>query len=103
MVGSLAITIIGGIWFTPHWSSVCERITVGKPCEPIATASTVGYFTIGLGALTMIFGPIIGSLLDLMLHGYNLEASRVETAASNLPILAGLLLLVTGVLIAASA
>jgi uncharacterized membrane protein YvlD (DUF360 family) len=55
-----------------------------------------GNFLIGFGLFMLVIGPIIFSLAHVLRHGYNWESSRVETAVSNLPMLAGLLYIAAG-------
>ncbi len=97
----LAASFVVAVVWSPHLPSFCRGITVGEPCEPVTVATATGYLTIALGWLTLVFGPIFGSLLDLAIHGASWEASRVETAPANLPIVAGIVYLVVGALIVA--
>ncbi len=88
--------------FEPHYLSVCNRINAnpGVECTPISTQSMIGLFLIGLGLVTMLIVPIVASITHMVRHGYDWETSRVETATSNLPILAGLIYFATGAAIA---
>jgi hypothetical protein len=59
---------------------------------------------VGLGFLTMILGPIAGSLLDLAINGHKWETSRgTESVITNVPVLLGAIYLILGVVIAATA
>ncbi len=99
----LAVAYGVAVLWAPHLPSFCREVTVGEPCEPVTVRTAAGYLTIALGWLTMVFGPIVGSLLDLAIHGASWEASRVETAPANVPIVAGIVYLVVGASIVATA
>jgi len=62
-----------------------------------------GYVIIALGILTVITGPIAGSMIDVALNGSKWETPRgSETVITNMPILIGAIYLVVGVLIVAT-
>jgi len=62
-----------------------------------------GYVTIALGLLTIVFGPIAGSMIDLALNGSKWETPRgSETVITNMPILVGAIYVVVGVLFVAT-
>ncbi len=96
--------------FQPHWLDLCNRInsrpfvdqlgrTINRgaeECSPVSMMTMSGNFLIGFGLFMMIIGPTVFSLAHVLRHGYNWESSRVETAVSNLPMLSGLLYIVTG-------
>ena len=87
----------------PAWPS-CEDQIRRLPCEDLTVQAMSGYLLIGLGIVTMIFGPIAGSLIDLLLHGAKWETPRgTETIITNMPLLVGAIYLVSGVLVAATA
>ncbi|MEN8040700.1 MAG: hypothetical protein ABFR95_04265 [Actinomycetota bacterium] len=92
-------------WFlAPIWPGFCTDTTVGRPCGAVATQAMAGYLMIILGLLTMIFGPIGGSFLDLLINGHKWETSRgTESVITNIPILIGAIYLLLGLLIAATA
>jgi hypothetical protein len=99
-----------GLLFQPHWVDLCNRINSrpfidqvgrtinrgGEECSPVSAMTMSGNFLIGFGLFMLVIGPIIFSLAHVLRHGYNWESSRVETAVSNLPMLAGLLYIVAG-------
>jgi len=97
-----------GLLFQPHWLDLCNRIntreyiawngnpTVGGECSPVSGMTMSGNFLIGFGVFMLIIGPIIFSLLQVFRRGYNWESSRVETATSNLPMLSGVIYIVSG-------
>jgi hypothetical protein len=86
------------LWFQDRWLSFCEAFKEpgDLPCQPISNMRMVAYVTIGVGVLTMIFGPVINTLYRLARYGQPWETTRHETATSNIPILAGLLYLGIG-------
>jgi hypothetical protein len=98
VVGTFALTIGAAIWFQARWLSFCEHFkNEGElPCQPIGDLRMVAYFTIGLGVVTMIVGPMVNTLYRLARYGQPWETTRHETAASNIPILAGLFYLALG-------
>jgi uncharacterized membrane protein YvlD (DUF360 family) len=53
--------------------------------------TTSGNFLIDLGLFKLVIGPITFSLAHVIRNSNNWESSRIETAVSNLPMLAGLL------------
>lgn len=97
-----------GLLFQPHWLDLCNRInsrphaglngvvTRGQECSPVSSMTMSGNFLIGFGLFTLVIGPIIFSLAHVLRHGYNWESSRVETAVSNLPMLAGIIYIAVG-------
>lgn len=97
-----------GLLFQPHWLDLCNRInsrpfvgmngqvTRGDQCSPVSAMTMSGNFLIGFGLFMLVIGPIIFSFAHVLRHGYNWESSRVETAVSNLPMLAGLLYIAAG-------
>ncbi|MCL1599293.1 MAG: hypothetical protein M3094_08925 [Actinomycetia bacterium] len=90
--------------FTPYWPDLCDSAIVGAPCEIVATQTVAGYLILGLGILTIILGPIAGSLLDLTINGARWETPRgKESIITNTPILLGALYLVLGVVTIAAA
>lgn len=61
-----------------------------------------GYLLVGLGFLTMIFGPIAGSFIDVLVNGHDWETSRgTESVITNMPVLIGIAYLIVGVTTAA--
>ena len=99
-----------GLLFPPYWLDLCNRINsrpfidqVGRTvnrgteeCSPVSAMTMSGNFLIGFGLLMLVIGPIVFSLAHVLRHGYNWESSRVETAVSNLPMLAGVLYIAAG-------
>ena len=102
------LAVGAGLLFQPHWLDLCNRInsrpfvgmngaiTRGGECSPVSAMTMSGNFLIGFGLFMLVIGPIIFSLAHVLRHGYNWESSRVETAVSNLPMLAGLLYIAAG-------
>ncbi len=92
------------LWIAPAWPEFCDGSIPGAPCDVVATQTVAGYLVIVLGVLTMILGPIAGSLLDLYINGAQWETPRgTESIITNMPLLVGAIYLVTGVLIVATA
>ena len=104
---------LAGLLFQPHWVELCTRINNrefvawgGQPtlrggeCSPVSPMTMSGNFLIGFGLFMLVIGPIIFSLVHVLRNGYNWESSRVETAVSNLPMLSGVVYIVTGAVLA---
>jgi predicted PurR-regulated permease PerM len=111
MLAGFAFAAIAALLFHPHYLPLCERINSrqglgavpigGGSCRPISVLSMVGFFTIGLGLVTMLLVPIVSSLIQLVRHGHNWETPRgTESAMTNLPILGGFIYLAAGVTVA---
>ncbi|MCB1246366.1 MAG: hypothetical protein KDB69_03790 [Acidimicrobiia bacterium] len=74
----------------PRWPGFCDDTIAGAPCEPVEFLTGFGYTTIILGLLTIVLGPIAGSLLHLAINGASWETPRgTETVQSNMPLLVG--------------
>ena len=101
----LAFAFAAAFLTQPRWMGICANFNDerGLPCSPITLGVMAGYFTIGLGLLTLIFGPIINSFYRLYRYGQVWETSRAETATGNVPIIVGLTYIVLGFTIAALA
>jgi hypothetical protein len=109
-VSGLGFAAAAGVIFQPHWLELCNRINArpfvdelgrtiyrgAEECSPVSAMTMAGNFLIGFGLFMLVIGPIIFSLAHVLRHGYNWESSRVETAVSNLPMLAGVLYMVVG-------
>lgn len=94
---------IARIW-APHWPGFCQDITIEKPCGAVATQTMTGYLLMALGIVVMILGPIVGALIEVMVHGHHWETPRGrESVVTNLPIGLGAFYLVLGALLAATA
>jgi F0F1-type ATP synthase membrane subunit c/vacuolar-type H+-ATPase subunit K len=108
---TIALTIAGylvawglAVLLAPMWPGFCDGTIVGADCEAVAVQSMMGYLVIALGIITMIIVPIVGSLLELYIHGANWETPRgTETVTTNVPLLVGLIYLLSGVAIPATA
>jgi hypothetical protein len=99
---------VAGLLFQPHWLELCNRINSrpyvgangqiarGNECSPVSPMTMSGNFLIGFGLFMLVIGPIVFSLAHVLRNGYNWESSRVETAVSNLPMLAGVLYIGAG-------
>ncbi|MCP3974612.1 MAG: hypothetical protein GY720_08980 [bacterium] len=77
-----------------NYIDLCERYSVfPSRCEPVSlrTAYSTGLGIAGLAMLTV--GPIVNSIYHLLRYGQPWESTRVETAISNYPLLAGLIYL----------
>ena len=108
-VAGLGSAAAAGLLFQPHWVDLCNRInsrefvgwsgqpvTRGGECAPVSPMTMSGNFLIGFGLFMLVIGPIIFSFAHVLKHGYDWESSRVETAVSNLPMLAGILYIAAG-------
>lgn len=101
--GVVVAYAVARVW-APRWPGFCDGITVGKPCGSVAVQTMTGYLIIALGVATMILGPIVGALVELVLHGHRWETPRgPETIVTNMPILLGVAYLVLGAVLAATA
>lgn len=89
-----AATFVASRYIQANYVELCERFEYFPArCEPVALrpAFSVGLAIAGLAML--VFGPIVNSLYHLMRYGQAGESSRVETAISNYPLLAGVIYL----------
>jgi hypothetical protein len=83
---------------SPHWPEICDGAIVGAPCQSVATQTMAGYLIVVLGFLTIILGPIAGSVLDLLINGAKWEMQRGrDTIVTNMPLLIGAIYLGVGV------
>jgi len=77
---------------------------VRAPCDTVAVRVVAGYVLIALGVLTVIFGPIAGSMLDLLINGAKWETPRgSENMITNMPSLVGAIFVVVGVVVVVAA
>jgi hypothetical protein len=107
-LGGLGFAAAAGLLFQPYWLDLCNRINArpfvgsngeisrGGECSPVSSMTMSGNFLIGFGVFMLIIGPIVFSLAQVIRRGYNWESSRIETAASNLPMLSGVLYIAAG-------
>ena len=88
------VTLLVSRYVQQDYVTFCQRYWVfdGR-CQPVtpATAYSVGFTIAGL--FMIIIGPVINSLYHLFRYGAQWEFSRVETAISNYPLLAGVIYL----------
>ncbi len=97
--GLLAAWIVAWI-SVPRWPDFCDGTIVGASCEGIDYLVGFGYATIVLGILTMILGPVTGSLIDLAINGANWETPRgTETVTTNMPLLLGAIYMAVGLVV----
>ena len=93
LLGAL-VTYLVSRYVQQDYVPICQRYWVfdGR-CQPVtlATAQSVGFTIAGL--FMIIVGPVINSLYHLFRYGAAWEFSRVETAISNYPMLAGVIYL----------
>jgi hypothetical protein len=103
-LGGFALAWIAAVLFAPIWPDFCDGAVVGASCERVEVQTMTGYLVITLGIITMIFGPIIGSFIDLLINGAHWETPRgTENVITNVPLLIAAIYLVSGVVIAATA
>lgn len=99
-----ALAYVVAAVLAPLWPGFCDDTVVGAPCEQVDIQTMSGYLLVALGILTMVFGPIAGSLIDLWINGAKWETPRgSESIITNMPLLVGAIYLGSGVLIAATA
>jgi hypothetical protein len=92
--------------FHPHYLPLCDRINPprGLECSAVSVQAMIGFFIIGLGLITLVIVPIIASIVHLLRNGPDWEMARgTETAQTNLPILAGIIYLTAGTIVALAA
>ncbi len=103
LVGLGLSFLIAGV-FAPYWPGFCDDTIVGAPCGAVTVQTMAGYLIIMLGILTIIFGPIAGSVLDLVINGAKWETPRgTESITTNMPILIGAIYIVIGVIVVTAA
>ena len=93
LLGAL-VTFVASSYVQQDYVTFCQRYWVfDSRCQPVtvATAQSVGFTIAGL--FMIIVGPVINSLYHLFRYGAQWEFTRVETAISNYPMLAGVLYL----------
>ncbi|NND04377.1 MAG: hypothetical protein HKN91_16495 [Acidimicrobiia bacterium] len=88
------VTVLASSYVQHDYVSFCRQYWVfdGR-CQPVtpATAQSVGFTIAGL--FMIIIAPVINSLYHLFRYGAQWEFTRVETAISNYPMLAGVIYL----------
>jgi hypothetical protein len=103
-LAGLGLSFLVAMIFAPYWPGFCDETIVGAPCGTVAMQTMAGYLQIALGILTVIFGPIAGSMLDLLINGAKWETPRgSESIITNMPILVGAIYVVVGVVVVATA
>lgn len=89
-----AVTWLGSYYVQANYIELCERFALfPSRCAQVSlrTAYSVGLALAGL--VMLIIGPMVNSLYHLFRYGQKWESSRVETAISNYPLLAGVIYL----------
>ncbi len=100
----LGLSFLVAAILAPYWPGFCDDTIVGAPCDTVALQTMAGYVQIALGILTVIFGPIAGSMLDLLINGAKWETPRgSENIITNMPILVGAIYVVVGVVVVTAA
>jgi hypothetical protein len=108
---TIILTLLGfalafglAVILTPHWPDFCDDTVIGAACDVVAVRTMMGYLLLALGILTIIFGPIAGSLIDVVLNGAKWETPRgSESIITNMPLLIGVAYVASGVLVVATA
>lgn len=88
------VTYVASSYVQRDYVSFCQQYWVfDSRCQPVtlATAQSVGFTIAGL--FMIIIAPIINALYHLFRYGAQWEFTRVETAISNYPMLAGVIYL----------
>ena len=102
LIGFVVVFAVAAV-AAPAWPA-CSDPLPGLPCEDLTVQTMAGYLLIGLGIMTIIFGPIAGSLIHLYLHGAKWETPRGrENVITNMPLLVGAIYLMAGLFVAATA
>lgn len=95
----------GVVWLVsrfavPRWPGFCDNTIVGAECSPVNFQTGFGYGVIALGMLTIVFGPVVSSLLHVGFNGAEWETPRgTETVHTNSPLLIGAIYMGIGLLI----
>ena len=94
LISGAIVTLIASSYVQANYIELCGRYAVfpGR-CAPVTlqTAFATGLGIAGL--LMLIVGPVVNSIYHLLRYGQPWESSRVETAISNYPLLAGVIYL----------
>ena len=94
LVSGALITLWLSSYVQANYMELCEQYSVfPSRCQPVTltTAYSTGLAMAGL--VMLIFGPIVNSIYHLLRYGQPWESTRVETAISNYPLLAGVIYL----------
>jgi hypothetical protein len=103
-LAGIGLSFLVAAIFAPYWPGFCDDTIVGAPCGAVAVQTMAGYLLITLGILTVVFGPIAGSILDLLINGARWETPRgTESVITNMPILVGAIYVIGGVVVVAAA
>lgn len=94
LITGALVTLLISQYVDRNYLELCDRYSVfPSRCEPVSlrTAYATGLGIAGLAMLTI--APIVNSIYHLLRYGQPWESTRVETAISNYPLLAGLIYL----------
>lgn len=101
LIAGAAITFWIAHYVQGDYIALCKRYAVfPSRCEVVdlQTAYATGLGVAGL--VMLIIGPVVNSIYHLMRYGQPWEHSRVETAISNYPLLAGVIYMaIAGILV----
>ena len=103
LVVGASLTWLGAYYVQANYIELCERFAlIPSRCAPVSlrSATSVGLGIAGLSML--IIGPIVNSIYHLLRYGQPWESTRVETAISNYPLLAGVIYLAAAALLTLS-
>jgi len=102
-LGGVGIASVFALVLQPRWVDLCTSLNPRNgQCAVIDQQTMIGYVLIVGGFFMMVLGPIVNSLYHLFRYGQKWETSRVETAVSNVPLLAGIAYLIMGFVVAAA-
>jgi hypothetical protein len=83
----------------PIWPGFCDNAIAGSECDADKLQSMYGYVLIVFGLAIGVFGPIVGSLIHLVLNGAEWETPRgKESVITNVPLLVGLVYMGLGII-----
>jgi len=89
-----AITFLACYFVQVNYVELCQKLAFFPSRCAAVTLRTSYSVGLGIAGLAMlIIGPIVNSLYHLMRYGQAWESTRVETAISNYPLLAGVIYL----------
>lgn len=102
-LGGIGIAGLIALVLQPRWVDLCTSLNPRNGrCAAIDDQTMIGYVLIVGGFSMMILGRIVNSLYHLVRYGQKWETSRVETAVSNIPLLAGIGYIIIGFVVAAA-
>ncbi len=95
------IALLLTLYVQANYIDLCERYALfPSNCGPVSLRTAYATALAIAGLLMLVFGPVVNGLYHLVRYGQPWETSRVETAVSNFPLLAGVLYLAAAAVLA---